>query len=733
MRLIVVSNRLPITVSESGGKFKIKESVGGLVTGLSSYLSTIKESSLDRSEFVWVGWPGLSVTGHKQEELKKKAESMNLSPVFLSEKVMDRFYYGFCNKTIWPLFHYFTTYTVYDEEFWNNYKFVNELFCEQVLKTAEPGDFIWIHDYHLMLLPGMLREKLPDAKIGFFLHVPFPSYEVYRTLPGEWRREILEGLLGADLCGFHTYDYTRHFLGCVLRILGHENNLGVISMPDRVVKADTFPMGINFNEFLGAIKSDEALKEIKTLKKEFGNSHLILSIDRLDYTKGILNRLKGFHEFLERYPEWHGKVHLLMIVVPSRVGVDRYNQMKREIDEKVGNLNGTFGTIHWTPVIYQYRFIPFLPLSGLYKACDISLVTPLRDGMNLIAKEYLVCRTDNTGVLILSEMAGASKELNEAIVINPNNPGDIAAAIKEALEMPVSEQVRKNKIMRVRLKRYNVVKWANDFMSNLDSIKKVQDELKSRLLDNSHREEILRKFHTRIEKLVLLDYDGTLVPFAGRPEEAKPTRELLHLLYKVACKEGVHLAIISGRDKDTLGMWLWKLNATLIAEHGVWIKKPGKHWGMIRRLNKNWKASLLPLLQNFSDLLPGSLIEEKDYSLVWHYRKSDPDQASKIAREMLDELMDFTSNMEVQVLQGNKAIEIRNRGINKGTLANYLLTENHYKFILAIGDDVTDEDMFRVLPKSACSIKVGMKTSYAKYNLQNHIEVRKLLEAIVNE
>jgi trehalose 6-phosphate synthase/phosphatase len=733
MRLIVVSNRLPITVSESGSKFRIKESVGGLVTGLSSYLSTIKESSMDKSDFIWVGWPGLSVTGHKQDELRKKAESMNLSPVFLSEKVMDRFYYGFCNKTIWPLFHYFTTYTVYDEEYWKNYKFVNELFCEQVLSTAKPDDFIWIHDYHLMLLPGMLREKLPQAKIGFFLHVPFPSYEIFRTLPGEWRSSILEGLLGADLCGFHTYDYTRHFLGCVLRILGHENNLGVISMPDRVVKADTYPMGINFKEFLDALKSGEAVKEVKTLKKEFGESHLILSIDRLDYTKGILNRLKGYYEFLERFPEWHGKVHLLMIVVPSRVGVDRYNQMKREIDEKVGNLNGTFGTIYWTPVIYQYRFIPFLPLSGLYSACNISLVTPLRDGMNLIAKEYLACRTDNTGVLILSEMAGASKELNEAIIVNPNNPADIAFAIKEALEMPVTEQVRRNKIMRARLKRYNVVKWANDFMSNLDSIKHVQDELNARLLDNSQREEIIKKFNSPIEKLFLLDYDGTLVPFAGRPEEARPTHELIHLLSHIASKVGVHLTIISGRDKETLGKWLGKVDATLIAEHGVWIKEPGKSWGMIRPLNKGWMKSLMPLLQNYSDLLPGSLIEEKDYSLVWHFRKSDPDQASKIARELLDELMNFTANMEVQILQGNKVIEIKNTGINKGTIANHMLSLNDYKFVLAIGDDVTDEDMFRVLPKSACTIKVGMKTSHAKYNLQNYVEVRKLLEAIINE
>lgn len=731
MRLIVVSNRLPITVTEENGEFIIKESVGGLVTGLSSYLSTIKESSLDKSEFIWVGWPGISVPAEKKEELEKQAGFMNLSPVFLSEKVMDRFYYGFCNKTIWPLFHYFTTYTVYDQEYWKNYKLVNELFCEQVLKVAKPDDVIWVHDYHLMLLPGLLKKKLPHSKIGFFLHIPFPSYEIFRTLPGEWRREILEGLMGADLCGFHTYDYTKYFLGCVMRILGHENNLGIISASDRVMKADTFPMGINFDEFLEALKSDDAVNEIRTLKEQFNDTHLILSIDRLDYSKGIINRLKGYHEFLEKNPGWHGKVHLLMIVVPSRVGVDRYNQMKREIDEKVGNLNGTFGTIHWTPVIYQYRFIPFHPLSGLYKACDISLVTPLRDGMNLIAKEYLACRTDNTGVLILSEMAGASRELNEAVIINPNNPDEIAAAIKDALEMPLNEQIKRNRIMRDRLKRYNVVKWAGDFLNELGEIKEIQNELNARLLDNHEQSELESRFRTCVNKLLLLDYDGTLVPFAGRPEEASPSLELLDLLSRLSFLKGLDLAIISGRDKITLEKWLGKLKASLIAEHGVWIRHPDGSWETIRKLNQDWKSSIRAVLQNYSDLLPGSIIEEKDYSMAWHYRKSDPDQAAYISRELLDDLMNLTSNMDVQIVQGSKVIEVRNTGINKGTLASYLLDSKKYDFVMAIGDDVTDEDMFKSLPGYAYTIKVGMKTSYAKYNLPNYTGVRKLLEALI--
>lgn len=732
MRLIIVSNRLPITISEENNDYKIKESVGGLVTGLSSYLSTIKGSSLDKSSFIWVGWPGISAPPEKQDMLRKKAESMNLAPVFLSEKIMEKFYHGFCNKTIWPLFHYFSTYTVYDEDFWNKYKYVNELFCKKVLEVAKPDDVIWVHDYHLMLLPKLLRENLPSAKIGFFLHIPFPSFEIFRMIPASWRKEIIEGLLGADLSGFHTYDYTKYFLGCVTRLLGYENNLGVVSMPDRTVKAAPFPMGINFDEFVEATNSNDARKEIETLKKQFGDTKLILSIDRLDYTKGIIKRLKGYYDFLEKNTAWHGKVNLLMIVVPSRIGVDRYNLMKKEIDEKVGNLNGRFGTIHWTPVIYQYRFIPFNPLAGLYKASDVALVTPLRDGMNLIAKEYLACRTDETGVLILSETAGAAKELNEAIIINPNNPGEIAIAIKEALEMTAEEQIKRNRIMRKRLKRYNVVKWAGDFLSELDEVKGIQKELAAKLLDEPHRREIISNFKKSNNRLLLIDYDGTLVPFAGKPEDAKPPAELMNLLSSVASCESTKLTIISGRDKFTLERWLGKINASLIAEHGVWRKSPGKEWKMTRQLKQDWKNSLLPILNTYSDLLPGSIVEEKEYSLVWHYRRADPEQASIITNELLDDLVNLTGNMDVQIIQGSKVIEVRNSGVNKGTLVDFLLGGNNYDFVLAAGDDITDEDMFKALPENSYSIKVGITASHAKYNLQNFMEVRKLLEELRN-
>ncbi|MDH5684874.1 MAG: trehalose-6-phosphate synthase, partial [candidate division WOR-3 bacterium] len=402
MRLLVVSNRLPITVSEKDGKLKFRTSVGGLVSGLSAYLDSLKEAPFTESEYIWVGWPGIAVNDKAKEELRSRAlAEFKAYPVFLTEKVMDKFYHGFCNKTIWPLFHYFSSYAIYDSDFWTHYKRVNEVFRDAVLEIVKPDDLIWIHDYHLMLLPRLIREKMPEVPIGFFLHIPFPAFEIFRLLPDKWRREIIEGLLGANLIGFHTHDYTQYFLRCVLRILGYEHSMGQIIAGDHVVKADTFPMGIDFSRFHSAASSPEIEQDKQSLKKTFTTLKVILSIDRLDYTKGILNRLQGYETFLENNPQWHGRVILILVVVPSRIGVEHYRMMKRQIDEIVGKINGRFCSINWTPILYQYKFLPFQPLVALYSISDVALITPLRDGMNLIAKEYIASRTDKTGVLIL--------------------------------------------------------------------------------------------------------------------------------------------------------------------------------------------------------------------------------------------------------------------------------------------------------------------------------------------
>ncbi len=728
MRLLIVSNRLPITIVKKEGKLKFQESVGGLVSGLSSYLGSLKGSTFTKAEYIWVGWPGLAIDDKTKEKLKTTAMGrFHAYPIFLSANTMDKFYQGFCNKTIWPLFHYFPSYAIYDEDYWNYYKSVNETFCEAISKIIKPKDVVWIHDYHLMLLPKLLREKKPDTPIGFFLHIPFPSFEIYRLLPKVWRREILEGILGADLIGFHNYDYTRHFLSCVLRILGFEHDLGRLAIGDRKVKADTFPMGIDFKKFYGAVNNLEVQKEKKKLKKTLSDYKVILSVDRLDYSKGILNRLEGFELFLEKNPQWHQKVILLLVLVPSRIGVEHYQQIKKQIDEVIGRINGRFGRIDWTPILYQYKFFPFQPLVAIYSVSDIALVTPLRDGMNLIAKEYLASRVDKTGVLILSEMAGAANELGEAVVINPNNREEIAEALKTALEISPEEQIRRNQIMQDRLIRYDVVRWADDYMRNLLSLSDYQKQFKARLLDSQSQERLYNDFKKAKSRIIFLDYDGTLVPFVGQPEMAIPNEELLNSLRNLANDPKTKLVIVSGRDRNTLLNWFGSLNIEFIAEHGVWIKEKNKEWQQIKPLANYWKAQIMPILKIYVDRLPGSFIEEKEFSVVWHYRKADPELASLRAKELVDELVNFTANIDLQVLLGSKVVEIRNAGINKGSGGMYFLDKKNYNFILAIGDDWTDEDLFKVLPEKSYSIRVGITPSNAKFNLSSYLDVLKLI------
>jgi trehalose 6-phosphate synthase/phosphatase len=733
MRILIVSNRLPFTVVEKDGKLRFKESAGGMVSGLSTYLDSLKNSSFTVSEYIWIGWSGITVEDRAiMENLKSRAFSeFHAFPVFLSKKSMEKFYHGFCNKTIWPLFHYFSPYAIYDEDYWLHYKRVNETFCDAVMDIIEPGDIVWIHDYHLMLLPKLIRKKMPDNPIGFFLHIPFPSFEIFRLLPRAWRIEILEGILEADLIGFHTHEYTQYFLRCALRILGFEHNMGKVMLYDHISRADTFPMGIHFQKFHDLADNPEVLKEKEKLDRILTGLKVILSIDRLDYTKGLINRLLSYELFLEKNKQWHRKVILILTVVPSRIGVEQYQQMKKDIDELVGRINGLFGRIGWTPILYQYRFLPFNSLITLYRVSDIALITPLRDGMNLIAKEYVATRKDKTGVLILSEMAGASKELGEAIIINPNNKEEIVDALKTALEMPTEEQIRRNHVMQSRLSRYDIIKWADDFIHELLSTREELIRFNAKLLANDIRTQLLQDLKKSRRRLIFLDYDGTLVPFDSNPQMAKPGEELLEILRNLCEDAKNEVILISGRDKETLQGWFGLSGINIVAEHGIWIKEKSESWRIIKPLTSDWKVQILPILKMYVDRVPGAFIEEKEYSIAWHYRKADPEQGSAWAKELMDSLVNFTANIDVQVLHGSKAVEIKNAGVNKGAAGLLWISKKDFDFILAIGDDVTDEDIFRILPETAYSIKVGMTKSLARFNLHNHEEVIELLKQLI--
>jgi len=576
----------------------------------------------------------------------------------------------------------------------------------------------------------MLRQKHPDLTIGFFLHIPFPPQEIYRLLP--WREKILEGILGADLIGFHTYDYVRNFLDSVLRLFGHESNMGYINYQNRVLKVDTFPMGIDYERFSCSILNPDTKKEIKKIQDQVGEKKIILSIDRMDYTKGIIKRLEAFEFFLKKNPEYLEKVILIMIVVPSRDRVEQYQQLKQQVDELVGEINGKYATIGWSPIRYLFRSIPFYELTALYYVADIALITPLKDGMNLVAKEFIATKNNNKGVLILSEMAGAANELGEAIIVNPNNREQISLSIKYALNMPDKIQKKRNQIMQKRLKNYHVKKWADDFKESLLKVKSMQAEFSAKDLSPKNRLKIIEEYQKSKNRLFLLDYDGTLIPASYKFKKIKPGKEILSIIQQLIQDKKNQVVIVSGREKDTLEKWFADINIGLVAEHGAWLRKKIGQWETVKPLEKEWKEQIRPLLELYVNRTPGSFIQEKEYSLVWHYTKTGSAFGQVRALELKSSLLYLTSNLNLEVLHGEKVIEIRPRGINKGLSAYYWISQKDWDFILAIGDDWSDEDTFVTLPDFAYSIKVGKGSSQSKHNIDSSIEVRTLLRELIN-
>ncbi|MDF2957671.1 MAG: Trehalose-6-phosphate synthase [Candidatus Alkanophagales archaeon MCA70_species_1] len=714
-RLLIVSNRLPVTVVRKKGKSNFQPSVGGLATGLASVSK--------RYSTLWVGWSGIEMNS-EEKILEARMRSEGMYPVNLSKSEVNGYYHGFCNKTIWPLFHNFPQYAIYNEKWWDAYKKVNEKFQAVVTEMAESDDIIWIHDYHLMLLPNLLREEVSEAKIGFFLHIPFPPFEMFRLLP--WRRDLLEGLLGADLIGFHIYDYVQNFLQCIHRLLGYEHELGRLIVEDRIVKVDAFPMGIDYDKFESITSSPEVEEEVKRIRKRLGGRRIILSVDRLDYTKGIPLRLEAFDLFLDKYPEYVGKVTFVLKLVPSRTRVEHYVQLKKYVDELVGKINGKYGDIEWVPVQYIYRFLPLEKLIALYRAADIALITPLRDGMNLVAKEFIASKIDGKGALILSETTGAAFELVEAIIVNPNDKERVAEALKIALEMPEDEQINRNRTMQERLKRYNVEKWVEDFIQELDKIKEVQHEFSTKYLMRDANN-LLKDYRDSSKRLLLLDYDGTLVPHADDPRKAEPDEELVGILTELSSDRRNTVVIVSGRDRKTLEGWFKNLNVDLVAEHGAAVRRGGE-WRLVEGVD-DWKESIRQVLELYVDRTPGSFIEEKEFSIVWHYRKANPELGRRRAAELESVLMSLIAGTDLNILKGDKVIEVRKAGVDKGRAALEWLSDD-WEFVLAAGNDVTDEDLFSVLPENSYSIKIGFGPSRAKYYLRSVHELRSVLKKL---
>ncbi|QAA76833.1 MAG: Alpha,alpha-trehalose-phosphate synthase [UDP-forming] [Candidatus Bipolaricaulis sibiricus] len=715
-RTIIVSNRLPVTAKQEEGSVQFVPSVGGLATGLRSVHAS--------GEGRWVGWPGIAAEALRGKEgtVCRNLAELNCVPVSLTPRDVRDYYGGFSNRTIWPLFHYFTQHATYDRDHWAAYRRVNERFAAATAEIAEPGDTVWVQDYHLMLVPALVRARLPAVRIGFFLHIPFPSYEVFRLLP--WRKEILEGLLGADLVGFHTHDYVGHFLDAVHAILGRGHAAGNVEGGERPVRADAFPMGIDYDRFRTAAEAPAVRREVGRIERHMGDRQVILSVDRLDYTKGVLERLEAFDLFLTENPSWRERVTLVLLLVPSRTRVEEYRDLKRKIDERVGRINGRHGSVGWIPIGYLYRSVPFERLVALYRAADVALVTPLRDGMNLVAKEYVACQVDGDGVLVLSEFAGAAQELGEALLVNPNDVPGMARAIGEALQMPRRERAERMRRMAEWVADHTVEGWAADFLAEL-AAHRLPDRA-PQPLGGDGVARLDAKYAAAEARLLFLDYDGTLVPFAAIPGRAKPDRELRGLLARLAQDARNEVVIVSGRDRETLTAWLGDLDLALVAEHGAWVRERGGAWRATVARDGAWKQRVRPLLDRYVRRTPGACVEEKSFSLAWHYRRAEPYASQLRAPELRAALRDLAAELDLHVLEGDHVLEVKAGPFHKGHAAAHWL-DKPWGFVLAAGDDRTDEDLFGALPRGSWTIKVGGGPSRAEYSVPSPREVRALL------
>ncbi len=723
-RLLLVANRLPVTVQRGDDGDSLQPSAGGLAHALWPMHA--------RGDSLWIGWTGEAADdGGDGQPIAARLRHDGLIPVAIPSALADAFYRGFSNSVLWPLFHYFPHLAVLDRGFWEAYRKVNQLFAQAVARVWRPGDVIWVHDYHLMLLPGMLRERRPQARIGFFLHTPFPSAEIFRILP--WRREILQGVVGADLVGFHVYDYLRHFRITAIRVLGVEGEGDHLLVEGRTVRLGTFPVGIDAERFrLALARDDEARAQLASLPGELKGRRLVLGVDRMDYTKGIPERLAGYERFLERFPRHHGQVELIQIGVPTRTGVEQYRALRGQVEGIVGRINGRFGTSDWTPVKYIFRPVPFPRLCAFYRHAHVALVTPLRDGMNLVAKEYLACKADGgDGVLVLSEFAGAAAELAEALLVNPFDTDAIAGAIHRALTMPAAERRWRLSHLLGRLAQAQARPWGETFVAALRSEGGSAQVYPPRL-DGDERERLLGAWRKAGGRALVLDYDGTLSEITPRPELARPDRPLLQLLRRLAGVSGVEIAVVSGRDRDTLDRWLGTLPVTLTAEHGRWLRDPGRGWeDMLAGCAPDWLPAVRRILDETTAATPGSFVEMKSASAAWHYRGANSEQADLRVRELAERLARLRADPPIELVHGKKVLEARVRGVSKGSvLLTWLAGKPAMDFLLVAGDDQTDEEMFERLPPNAWSVHVGSKPSRARWSLPEPTALRALLRQL---
>lgn len=699
-RVIIVSNRLPVSVKKVDGKLDFYPSAGGLATGLWSYARTGKN--------LWIGWPGIAsddLSDTEQSAIRRELKKHSCYPIFLTQKQLDGFYNGYSNSVLWPLFHHLSVKTGDTSANWKLYREVNRLYCDVILRLSSSADRIWIHDYHLMVLPEMLRIVRPKGSIGFFLHIPFPESNVFMNT--KHTIEITRGLLGADLIGMHTTRYVENYLDAC-----RELHMGVVAprkivLPERIVRVVDLPIGIDYARFSDASKSLEVSLEHKKLQWKYRGKKVILTIDRLDPSKGLVGRLKAYRTLLAENPQLKGKVTMVMQAMPSRTEIKAYQKLRSDIEKLIADINSKFGTNRWQPVEVIFSALPFTQYAALYQRADVAFIAPIRDGMNLVAKEYLASHPKSDGILVLSETAGAAEELKDAVLVNPYNIRSLVGGLKDALNMTPTGFRRRARNMQRYLKRHTIDTWAEGFIGLLETPLPTPRMHRTRTISPAITSSVRADYRRAHHRLILIDYDGTLQPIVRNPKHATPSKDTLALLRRLSKDPRNHVVVISGRDKCTLTLWLGDLPITLVAEHGAWVRFHDRtHWKQMVLQKPAWKEKVQTLFDYYARISPGATIENKDWSIVWHYRNTPPYYAQKHL-VALRRLLKPIAAKEKLCLQENKMnLEVMPLDISKAhSVQEWLLGE--HDFVLAIGDDTTDEDMFKILPPMAHSVKVG--------------------------
>lgn len=610
----------------------------------------------------------------------------------------------YAEHELYTLFHYKQhepTDGLAERKWWTDYYRMNQMFADRILRIYKPGDIVWIHDYHLLLLPGLLRQRVPNMYIGFFLHIPFPSSEFLRCLSR--RKEILTGVLGANMIGFQSYSYSRHFSSCCTRILGFDSSSAGVDAYGAHVAVDVFPIGIDATAAAQVAYGDPAVEEkVAGIREIYAGKKIIVGRDRLDTVRGVAQKLMAFEMFLERYPEWVGRVVLIQVTSPTSIEEEKEDggsKISNKISELISKINGLYGSLSYLPVQHYPQYLSRDEYFALLRVADVGLITSVRDGMNTTSLEYIICQRDSHGPLILSEFSGTAGSLSSAIHINPWDLGGVAHAINQALRMPPEAKKHQHKKLYKHVTTKTVQAWSNTYLKRLlVNLSSFNQSIATPALDKT---KLLSQYRRARKRLFMFDYDGTLTPIVKDPQAAIPSDRVIRTIKTLASDPRNAVWIISGRDQAFLDEWMGHISELgLSAEHGSFIRQPKtEEWeNLTEKTDMGWQKDVMEVFQHYTERTQGSFIERKRIALTWHYRRADPEYGAFQARECKMHLENTVAKKwDVEVMTGKANLEVRPTFVNKGEIAKRLVeehghnTEEPLEFVLCLGDDFTDE------------------------------------------